>query len=1086
MYIKIGKTDIKYRSGVDDYMIFSEVPDSQLSYEKPILVRTKDELDIWFGRDFKDRNYFDELLKKGVTLYLYKPIKENNTHDIDDYIDLDSYYIFPEIFLDLPEVGEPGYAYYLKTINPPKHYYSFLLDDSDGRYKWFPVSDLSQYNLDPGIYESTYDLPPTGHSDTAYYVELIPPARHWFKYESGEWIGIESQEELNTLTPRRCLFARPESLPESGVFRYYTLSTKSWWIWKNEKWIETTENPDIQEFPTYFNTPSDLPETGDNYKYYVDSSWYIWLADSWTPENIFPQNLDNISGSLNNRDTLMISKPDNEENQEYYTPYSYPEFRLYEDNHLGVFTRDYELDYTGDSVANSSDLSDLELGYKTLAFRLSYTSEILDSGYIIIESQVENSTYKKGYNYCFYSVDDPSDLSAVYYRGSRTKVDTISELLGVYRDLGYKTLRTAEHEYLIYSGDIFDFTEFYTYKDISLENSFDDSENILTSYIQGNKGFEFYSKTIGTAYTSSENNIESLVSVKIEPTEYEKYRITIGRYDYTEIFEGPLFTEVGEERLDNIINNNSKLVMCDLSGLKNFIKSGKIYQGKIGNKIETSDFIGIPNLLLQHYYIPSIGQPGVKYKVCDGLWRTWDSDEEVYKDITRLSYNFYDLTEEILNYPDLETLSAEEGKSSRFKYYVESEDKFYTWDGRNWTILKKELLSSDEYSIKVERTGYEEYVLYIIAGKFSETYTGNVFKLQGIINESSEIFREFRFKDLCNQLRTGTYYLRRGKNESQTPDMYLKSLGCLFDTQIENIWPDYFLVPDISKYTNNLGETRNIERDVFLEHAKNFNCQFLIQNNNPAYTLEIVENIDNIPNPKIGVLYSYSNKAGTEYRISLDGQGTQEFTDRDIIEETLWGGDFIFNYTGDTSNYLVYFYRPLTIFGNSRPAYYVFLDGLLRNIYSYSETLINYDSPTGSDPYELDPNALCTNLETYKSNFMINNNHLFYYKQYFNGPDYYSTIWMRFVLGKIYRELQKNRWTYLSEKSTGIIETNIRNTLSKIQHRFRVVGFINLTKFTPKMSENYLELSIDTYVNDLMNNNMTLDITVNYNELNTD
>ena len=129
MYIKIGKTDIKYNSDVDDYMIFSEIPDSQLSYEKPILVRTKDELDIWFGRDFKDRNYFDELLKKGIVLYLYKPIKENNTHDIDDYIDLDSYYIFPEIFLDLPKVGETGYAYYLKTINPSQHYYSFLLDD---------------------------------------------------------------------------------------------------------------------------------------------------------------------------------------------------------------------------------------------------------------------------------------------------------------------------------------------------------------------------------------------------------------------------------------------------------------------------------------------------------------------------------------------------------------------------------------------------------------------------------------------------------------------------------------------------------------------------------------------------------------------------------------------------------------------------------------------------------------------------------------------------------------------------------------------------------------------------------------------
>jgi hypothetical protein len=164
----------------------------------------------------------------------------------------------------------------------------------------------------------------------------------------------------------------------------------------------------------------------------------------------------------------------------------------------------------------------------------------------------------------------------------------------------------------------------------------------------------------------------------------------------------------------------------------------------------------------------------------------------------------------------------------------------------------------------------------------------------------------------------------------------------------------------------------------------------------------------------------------------------------------------------------------------------MFLEGLLRNIYSLEETIVNYNSPLESDPYELSESTLVEILEKYKSNFLINNNHIFYYKKYFNGPKYYSTVWMRFTLGKIYRELHKNRWSYLAQKSPGVIETAIRNTLEKIQNRFSIVRFINLVKFTPKLEKNYLELTIDTYVSDLMNNNMTLDITVNYNETNTD
>ena len=69
MYLRLGTTNIKYSTEQDDFTVFSEVVDSKMSYEKPILVRTPDELDIWFGSDFPGKDYYDELLESGVTLY---------------------------------------------------------------------------------------------------------------------------------------------------------------------------------------------------------------------------------------------------------------------------------------------------------------------------------------------------------------------------------------------------------------------------------------------------------------------------------------------------------------------------------------------------------------------------------------------------------------------------------------------------------------------------------------------------------------------------------------------------------------------------------------------------------------------------------------------------------------------------------------------------------------------------------------------------------------------------------------------------------------------------------------------------------
>lgn len=68
----------------------------------------------------------------------------------------------------------------------------------------------------------------------------------------------------------------------------------------------------------------------------------------------------------------------------------------------------------------------------------------------------------------------------------------------------------------------------------------------------------------------------------------------------------------------------------------------------------------------------------------------------------------------------------------------------------------------------------------------------------------------------------------------------------------------------------------------------------------------------------------------------------------------------------------------------------------------------------------------------------------------------------------------------------GKVETEIKKTLWEISNKFSIVEYIGLVKFTPKLVENRLEITIETYVKDLISNNITLDITINYNEINTD
>lgn len=328
-----------------------------------------------------------------------------------------------------------------------------------------------------------------------------------------------------------------------------------------------------------------------------------------------------------------------------------------------------------------------------------------------------------------------------------------------------------------------------------------------------------------------------------------------------------------------------------------------------------------------------------------------------------------------------------------------------------------ENLGDGIYRIILERFGYSELYEGKLVGNTEEI------RLDYQINNNSKLV-ECQLGLGVSELPEGSWYLRGGKKEETTPENYMKSLECLF-TPPEPIYFDYLLIPDIEKYTN--GPNDNLyypEYETILDYSKELGNQVLIQNSDNTYK---------------------------------------------------------FNYTGDLDNRLIYFFRDMEVYGNKRPGYYVYLNDLIFNDrYSPSVNYILYKTPESTKDNYLGSSDFEKELESKKCNYLVENNHIYYYRKYQNGTSYNSTGWMRFCLDKIKRELAKNKWWILEDKDVGKIKERISSILTRISKTFSIIRKIELTGFSVSFKEQMIDLTIDTSVSDLVDNNIRIDITLNY------
>lgn len=412
------------------------------------------------------------------------------------------------------------------------------------------------------------------------------------------------------------------------------------------------------------------------------------------------------------------------------------------------------------------------------------------------------------------------------------------------------------------------------------------------------------------------------------------------------------------------------------------------------------------------------------------------------------------------------------------------------------------------------------YTIEISKYDYIEVFTGSLFPilssknmneemLDTIINRESKIVScelsryrqdgsQYKPEDSDSELYTGEWYLGGGEDEEYNYLYYQESLERL--KRVPDFKEDFLLIPNIDNFRNEMPIWYDYypEYEILLNYGKEKNCQVLIDNFDTFYDIEEVFEL-----PKISTDFEVDEKCkfipNTIYKllyhdsfndVRVSGYYTYDIRKKDFVNVTMkreytneYTNNFIFNYTLDNDNYLVYFYRKIILPSYiERPAFYVFLDNIISGIFETRKTKILYEPP-------LDERFLLTNnedlnllriLERKKSNYLSYNNHYYYYDHLFNGDRKSFDIITRYLVGKVKRILEVKKWEILNRST---VTRKLEAIAEILEHVFRVyntlIKDINIKDVNIDYSKNTLSFTLLLTYTELINKDVYVNITIN-------
>lgn len=736
-------------------------------------------------------------------------------------------------------------------------------------------------------------------------------------------------------------------------------------------------------------------------------------------ESDLPQNMARIDDSVSLDNRSTLFIPEGD-----LIDYIHPEYL----NKKGLGTFSYP-DVPTISLENINP-EEIRTGRKTLALRLSKVSENMSEGSLaFLDTNTKN---------CFYifNADHPSitagttTLYQITSSTSTTALDEIKTKIDTSSYPGEKLTTFWDGEDLIICGKEFIDLGYNTFDNIKIEPDYEISQAILYKSLPNLNGVGFWSKTIGG---TSEFDEAGIIKIQVDEIEDNQYSITISRYDYSETFQGSFIPEPGTERLDYLINKSSKLVHIKLLGSVESIKTGTFYmsRGKYTKQYSNRDWM-------------------------NALKTMFDVDNERTKVDFLLIPNIQDyvagLSIDSSHYSEYETI-LNYAKEGNFQALIQNRDSKYKYVEVNDVLDLADNFANDTiYHISNNTDNY------FSAGEIKE------------INQTDKLLYNRDTAQMDENIRTVIF------SEDCPPNCYIQ-----IDEFSQNItgsdWATYFPDGFSLKFKN---KSAHYQKIMAPKRTAGLVGDSLVQDFLLSPNESIVIQIEH---KTVGVFkwnkIDYDYNSG--YYLSNEDKELKEITDQKTIGEAIYGGDYIYNYNDD-ENRLIYFFRSIytATYRVEYPGYCIFLDGILTGNYSGDVSSILYNPPV-NNPYQLEP--IESVLEKFRSNFLVFNGQKYYYKKYFEGNNKQSSIFLRFIIGKITREILKKKNLLIGEKILGKMRQLITDTLFEVENSFSLVKSIKILNFSPDTKNNTLNIELSTSTNSmLVDKDVILNITLNINK----
>ena len=119
-------------------------------------------------------------------------------------------------------------------------------------------------------------------------------------------------------------------------------------------------------------------------------------------------------------------------------------------------------------------------------------------------------------------------------------------------------------------------------------------------------------------------------------------------------------------------------------------------------------------------------------------------------------------------------------------------------------------------------------------------------------------------------------------------------------------------------------------------------------------------------------------------------------------------------------------------------------------------------------------------MKSFRSNYLSYNNHYYYYDQLFNGDEENQSIVTRYILGKIRRRIEAEKWNIINQVSLPFRVEAVGKVLQKIYSVYSSIiknlSMVDIKEDNPKRTFSFT-LRI-TYT-ELINKDVYLNITLN-------